>query len=225
VSDSRASRKRAIEPVVQVSTPSIIASKVRQAIAHGEFVPGQQISEAALASRLGVSRGPLREGMQRLTQEGLLISIRNRGLFVIEMTPENVRDMYVAREAVERAAAACVHRRNHTAAGAALGVAVDSMAGAAAAGDDVAVSEHDVEFHEVLVAHAESPRLARFHETLLTETRMCVHALEDTYDSPGTRVAEHRAIADAIAANDPDLTDRLLIMHMADAVERLTRRD
>ncbi len=99
------------------------------------------------------------------------------------------------------------------------------MAGAAEAGDDVAVSDHDIEFHEVLVAQAESPRLARIHETLLTETRMCVHALEGTYDSPGTRVAEHRAIADSIAANDPDLTDRLLVMHMADAVERLTKRE
>ena len=43
--------------------------------------------------------------MQRLTQEGLLVSIRHRGLFVINMTPEDIRDMYLAREAIERAAA------------------------------------------------------------------------------------------------------------------------
>ena len=55
--------------------------------------------------QLGVSRGPLREGMQRLTQEGLLVAIRNRGLFVIDMTAEDIRDMYIAREAIERAAA------------------------------------------------------------------------------------------------------------------------
>ena len=49
--------------------------------------PGAQLGEADLARELGVSRGPLREGIQRLTQEGLLVSIRNRGVFVIEMTP------------------------------------------------------------------------------------------------------------------------------------------
>ena len=87
-----------IGPLVQESTPSIIAEKLRQAIAHGELKPGAQLGEAELARQLGVSRGPLREGMQRLTQEGLLVSIRNRGLFVIDMTPEDVRDMYSARK-------------------------------------------------------------------------------------------------------------------------------
>ena len=57
-----------------------------------------------------MSRGPLREGLQRLTAEGLLESVRNRGLFVVEMTPENVTDMYLARGAVERAAAAQVQQ-------------------------------------------------------------------------------------------------------------------
>ena len=62
-----------IGPLVQESTPSIIADKLRQAIAHGELKPGAQLGEAELARKLGVSRGPLREGMQRLTQEGLLV--------------------------------------------------------------------------------------------------------------------------------------------------------
>ena len=93
-----------IGPLVQRSTPSIIADKLRAAIGYGELKPGEQLLEADLARQLGVSRGPLREGMQRLTQEGLLVAIRNRGLFVIDMTPEDIRDMYIAREAIERGA-------------------------------------------------------------------------------------------------------------------------
>jgi DNA-binding GntR family transcriptional regulator len=222
VSQTRKSQ-RFIEPVVQQSTPGMIADRVREAIGHGEIAPGEQLLEASLARELGVSRGPLREGLQRLTQEGLLISIRNRGLFVIEMTPENVRDMYVAREAVERAAAVCVHRHDGERTAAALHAVVDRMAEAAAAGDEVEVSDWDIEFHEVLVAEAHSPRLSRIHQTLLTETRMCVHALEETYTRTGTRVSEHRAIADAIGAGDPEQTDRLLRIHMADAVNRLVQ--
>ena len=85
----RTTRDRASSSrLTQESTPSIIADKLRQAIGHGELKPGAQLGEADLARKLGVSRGPLREGMQRLTQEGLLVSIRNRGLFVIDMTPE-----------------------------------------------------------------------------------------------------------------------------------------
>ncbi len=119
-----------IGPLVQKSTPSIIADKLRAAIGHGELKPGEQLGEAELARRLGVSRGPLREGMQRLTQEGLLVAIRNRGLFVIDMTAEDISDMYLAREAVERAAARAVIRRgDHADVGEALLAIVDRMRG------------------------------------------------------------------------------------------------
>ncbi len=214
--------ERHIEPLVRQSTPTIIADKLRRAIGHGELRAGQQLGEAELARALGVSRGPLREGMQRLTQEGLLVSIRNRGLFVIEMTPENVRDMYVARTAVERAAATQTFRHDPVHGGERLLAATDQMAQAAARQDDNAVSEADILFHQILVSLARSPRLSRIHETQLTETRMCIHALEETYRYSDERVSEHRGIAEAFTAADPAVADQLLVAHMADAVSRLT---
>ena len=106
-----------IGPLAQESTPSIIADKLRQAIRHGQLTPGAQLGEAELARSFGVSRGPVREAMQRLTQEGLLVPIRNRGLFVIDMTADDIRDMYLAREAVERAAARKILDGDHVAVG------------------------------------------------------------------------------------------------------------
>lgn len=200
----------------------MIATRVREAIASGQIAPGSQLGEAAYASQLGVSRGPLREGLQRLTQEGLLISIRNRGLFVIEMTPENVADMYLAREAVERTAAEHVHRLDPgSAAVDLLGITAD-MARAAHERDTAAFTDADIAFHRTLVDAAQSPRLHRIHETLLTETRMCIHALAATYTVPETRVGEHEAIARSFAERDPAVTDRLIVAHMQDAVERLS---
>jgi DNA-binding GntR family transcriptional regulator len=212
-----------IEPLVQKSTPSIIADKLRLAIGHGELPAGAQLYEAELARELGVSRGPLREGIQRLTQEGLLISVRNRGVFVIEMTPENVRDMYVARGAIERAAAEQILHANEGAEAASilLGV-VDTMAEAGKDREIAKMSEADMEFHQNLVALARSPRLSRMHNTLLTETRMCITALEDSYRFSDDRVGEHREIAEALRDNDAPLADRLLIEHMEDAVRRLS---
>ncbi|WP_137122679.1 GntR family transcriptional regulator [Segeticoccus rhizosphaerae] len=211
-----------IEPLVQKSTPSIIAEKLRLAIGHGELPAGTQLYEAELARELGVSRGPLREGMQRLTQEGLLISIRNRGLFVIQMTPENVRDMYVARSAIERAAAEQIMQRDPADASEALLSVVDTMVNASARKQRSRMTEADMTFHQTLVSHAHSTRLSRIHETLLTETRMCITALEESYRFSDDRVAEHRDIAEALGAGDTALTDRLLIAHMEDAVRRLT---
>jgi DNA-binding GntR family transcriptional regulator len=212
-----------IEPLVQKSTPSIIADKLRLAIGHGELPAGAQLYEAELARELGVSRGPLREGIQRLTQEGLLISVRNRGVFVIEMTPENVRDMYVARGAIERAAAEQIlhAKEGGEAASILLGV-VDTMAEAGRDREIAKMSEADMQFHQSLVALARSPRLSRMHNTLLSETRMCITALEDSYRFSDDRVGEHREIAEALRDDDATLVDRLLIEHMEDAVRRLS---
>jgi len=211
------------EPVVRESTPSIIAGKLRTAIGRGQIPAGSQLVETELARELGVSRGPLREAMQRLTQEGLLISIRNRGIFVITMTEEEVQDMYVARTAVERAAAELILQKDGGKDIAAqLSRVVKAMKKAADKADLDAMSEADMEYHSTLVAAAQSPRLSRMHNTLLTETRMCLTALEQRYPDPHTRVGEHQAIADALAKDDQDLVGRLLIRHMDDALDRLT---
>ena len=71
-----------LEPVARQSTAELIADQMRSAIMYGVFAPGTQLGEAELAARFGVSRGPLREAMQRLVQEGLLRGERHRGLFV-----------------------------------------------------------------------------------------------------------------------------------------------
>lgn len=221
-----------IEPLVQRSTPSIIADKLRLAIGHGELAAGSQLYEAELARELGVSRGPLREAMQRLTQEGLLVAIRNRGVFVIEMTPDRVRDMYLARAAVERAAAEQILRNGDgdEVATKLLSV-VDEMQSGSKSRTISITTAADMKFHEILVDLAHSPRLSRMHSTLLTETRMCITALEGSYRFSDDRVEEHRAIAEALrsdsgspapTSNRRTLVDRLLVDHMDDAIRRLS---
>lgn len=214
-------RNGVVEPLVQESTASLVAARVREAIARGDIAPGSQLGEAEYAGQLGVSRGPLREGLQRLTQEGLLVARRNRGLFVIEMDPETITDIYLAREAIERAAAAQIHASDPEGAAEALLEVMDDMTAAAVTGDVRGVSQEDARFHQVLVDRAGSTRLARIHDTLRIETRMCMRAMESTYTFDDARVGEHREIALSFRSGDPQLTDRLLVAHMHDAIERL----
>ena len=211
-----------LQPVVQETTPALIARQLRRAIGEGDLVPGQQLNEAELSRRLGVSRGPLREAMQRLTQEGLLVSISNRGVFVIEVTDDDVRDMYLARTAVERAAAMRAIQVDAEHAGERLLEVVRTMTAAVAQNDTDALTEADVEFHALLVALAGSARLSRMHTTLMVETRMCITALESRYNSHIFRLDEHRGIAEAIGRSDVERADRLLLDHMEDAIGRLS---
>lgn len=214
-----------LRPVVQETTPSLIARQLRRAIGDGELAPGQQLNEMELSRSLGVSRGPLREAMQRLTQEGLLLSVRNRGVFVIEVTDDDVRDLYLARNAVELAAAARVIAGDPEAGADRLLEKVDEMSAAIERGDTAALTEADVAFHELLVELSESPRLIRMHDTLMVETRMCMTALETRYASHSFRLDEHREITEAIRAADEARVDLLLLDHMRDAVMRLTTED
>ena len=197
-----------LEPLKQESTPAIIARKIRSAIGNGEFSPGAQLGEADLARRLGVSRGPLREAMQRLTQEGLLVSIRNRGLFVAQFTHADINDIYLTRTAVERGAALKIIEVDHTNrhAGEELMGIVAQMAALGA--NPSAVSQIDISFHEALV------RLA-------TETRMCLSALEQLDFPIADRVAEHRRIAQAILEADVPELHSALADHMDSAIAQL----
>lgn len=211
-----------LQPVVQETTPALIARQLRSAIGQGELAPGEQLNEAELSRHLGVSRGPLREAMQRLTQEGLLVSIRNRGVFVIQFTDDDVRDMYLARAAVERAAAARVIELDAASGGQRLLDVAEHMREAAENDDAGALTDADVQFHALLVSLAESPRLSRMHDTLMVETKMCISALASRYSSHDVRYEEHHEIARAIQEGNSGKADLLLVEHMDDAVARLT---
>ena len=220
-SGARSGRRRVLAPLQQESTPAIIARKLHKAIANGDFPPGSQLTEAGLAADLGVSRGPLREAMQRLTAEGLLVSHRNRGLFVMSLEDDDIRDIYVARTAVERAAIEQVIDHGDTAAITALSQAVEAMRQYAEAPNGAGLAEADVLCHQALVEHARSQRLSRFHETILVETRMCLRAMRGSYSSGKERIDEHQALVDAISARDSSLADRLMVEHMRDGLRRL----
>lgn len=210
-----------IEPVARESTAGIIARQLRTAIMTGALAPGTQLTEAELAAHFEVSRGPLREAMQRLVQEGLLRSELHRGLFVIDLDADDVDDIYLARSAVERAALTRILRSSEVRAAAAERLAEVHKEMAAAADQDE-LSDADLLFHEVLVEASGSKRLVRMAETLLIETRMCLAALQRTYRGVEERVEEHRRIVDAIRDGDERLALDLLDAHMADAVARLT---
>jgi DNA-binding GntR family transcriptional regulator len=210
-----------LEPVPRRSTVEIISDELRSAIMYGSLAPGSQLGEADLAARLGVSRGPLREAMQRLVQEGLVRSEPHRGLFVITLAEEDMEDVYLARLAIERAACQMIMARNRGEALVRLTEALQTLVGAAEQRDRIAMSDADQAFHQVLVAASGSPRLERMAQTLLVEARMCLSALQDKYPEPEDLVEEHRKLVEAINDGDEERLLRLIEEHMTDSIERL----
>ncbi|WP_330182885.1 GntR family transcriptional regulator [Nocardia sp. NBC_01503] len=212
------------QPVDRRSTAEMIADRLRAAIMNGALRPGTQLVEAELAAQFDVSRGPVREAMQRLVSEGLAYSMRHRGIFVIELTLDDVLDIYRARAAIEGGALDLILDNGRSAAAVALAPVVADMRAAAARGDAAGVSDADHAFHKALVACCGSLRLMRAADTLLIETRMCIGALESTYADLAEQVTEHETLRAAISDGPADHARALLAEHMEDAIARLRTR-
>jgi DNA-binding GntR family transcriptional regulator len=210
-----------LEPVARQSTAELIADQLRSAIMYGVFAPGTQLGEAELAARFAVSRGPLREAMQRLVQEGLLRGARHRGLFVIDLSASDVRDIYLARLAIERTSCQLIMAGNRGEAVVRLSEALATLVTAAAGRDRNAMSDADQAFHQTLVSCSGNSRLERMAQTLLVETRMCLAALQEHYPEPDELVAEHQALVDAISDGNEQLLISLIESHMLESIERL----
>jgi DNA-binding GntR family transcriptional regulator len=203
---------------------SIVTERLRASIVNGTLKPGSQLSEVELATSFGVSRGPVREALQRLVQEGLLNSEPHRGVFVPVLTDEDVRDVYLAREALESAAIrSIIASGSAAAASTSLDRFVAQMQQAEALGDWETVGNVDLEFHIALVDATSSPRLKRMFSTVISETRLCLGVLTAA-DARDDLVEEHRLISKALKEGDIEKALAVLQKHFDDAVTTLSGR-
>ncbi|WP_120521006.1 GntR family transcriptional regulator [Arthrobacter celericrescens] len=205
-------------------TAQLIADHLREQIVRGTIRPGQQINESLVASQLNTSRGPLREALQRLCQEGILIYRRNYGVFVLEIEPTDLREIYSARETIE-STAACIlldggpeQIRNAIEA---LKEIVDGMAKHALASNWEAIAGLDMQFHSSFVAAAGNSRLSRIYKALATESRMCILNLEVSYPRMEVLVEEHQDLLDLLEMGDREGLIAAIKRHLQEAVTHL----
>jgi DNA-binding GntR family transcriptional regulator len=212
-----------LEPLQRDSIPERIAAQLREGIIAGRPAPGEPLREVEVARQLKVSRGPVREALQRLVQEGLLEAQPARGVFVRQLAADDIEDLYLARQALETTAAqilAASPADHHIAS---LQEALDALK-AGPVEDWAELSRLDLQLHEVLVSSTGSRRLVRMFRTLSAETRVCMVALEPFYSDREQMIVEHADIVAAIARGDGPQAVELLEQHMSDSVKRLAGR-
>lgn len=131
-----------------------ISDMLRHAILIGEYEPGASVTESALALRFGASRGPLREAMRELVEEGLLVNVPYTGTRVVDISLKDINDIYAMRICLEKFAFEAIwprrtetFRSELTARNAALKAAID-------AGDNVAAIEAELDLHGLVYEQA-----------------------------------------------------------------------
>lgn len=90
-----------MEIVSAVQTKDYIVSAIRSEILAGNMRPGEELTQEMIAEQLGVSRMPVREALQSLAQEGLIVRLPNRHMQVAAMEEKQVRDTFRMAAAME----------------------------------------------------------------------------------------------------------------------------
>lgn len=89
---------------LKMSLADRVANYLREAIFMGKLAPGEQLREVPLSKMLGISRGPIREALNRLEREGLVTIPRNGRTIVARLTREDFDEVYSLRLGLERVA-------------------------------------------------------------------------------------------------------------------------
>jgi DNA-binding GntR family transcriptional regulator len=184
--------------------------------------PGTVVSEAALSKRTGFGRTPIREAIQRLARERLVVIMARRGIMVAEVNIQTQLRLLEVRRELERLLARCAARRATAAERSRFDAIADEMKRAGAKNDDRTFMRLDREFN-LLVLDAARNEFATGAMTLthgLSRRFWYIH-YKEVADMP-LAVKLHADIARRIAQGDPDkaaaASDRLL-----DYIEAFTR--
>ena len=194
-------------------------------ITKGDIKPGSKISEAELASQYGISRGPLREALQRLESRGLIERIAHVGARVVSLNLNELLEIYQVREALEGLACRLAAANMTDEEIALLGQLLDKHASDTQlqSGHAYFQKEGDLDFHYQIVKGAKNDHLAKqILGDMYHLLRMYRYQCSLSEGRPQLALKEHRSILDAIADRDGDLAELLMRKHIRKARENIS---
>ncbi|MDP9431085.1 MAG: GntR family transcriptional regulator [Actinomycetota bacterium] len=163
------------------------------------LAPGDHLVEERLAAELGVSRGPVREALQRLHRDGWITLQPRRGAFVNQPTRQQVAEFFEARELVERSAAELAARRcTPEDAAALLSICDEADADLLRGVPPLQMGRHTARFHRCVLLTARNHLLLEFGEQLSQRSRWFFAPLVSTIAPRAW--SEHREVAELISA-------------------------
>jgi phosphonate utilization transcriptional regulator len=214
---------RAIALVQTNSLPMLVQQELERMILGGELRVGAKLNEAAMAERLGVSRGPVREAFRALEESGLVRLEKNRGVFVRDIPVEEADEIYELRAVLDefvgrRLAQTATPERVRE-----LHARVDRMERAAARSDVSGYLAANLDFHDRLVELAGNAKLLVTYRRLVNELHLFRRATLSQGGALPVSTREHRRIVDLIAAGTPAAAGRALYDHVMASRERMHR--
>ncbi|MER6977140.1 GntR family transcriptional regulator [Streptomyces carpinensis] len=196
------------------------ADLIREAIFTGHFPPGAQLREVELAASLGVSRGSVREGLALLEREGLVHSVWHRGTTVVDVTAQDVEEVYALRAALDRLAATSAQRNATADQLTELDTLVRAMA-QEISGDasGTTLLALDIAFHDRIYDAANNRRLVEAWRAVRSQIYLFqLRRIALGYEHYRARVVdEHRELVTLLRADDRETLARRAEEHVDSA--------
>jgi DNA-binding GntR family transcriptional regulator len=188
---------------------------LRRAIIVGRLEPGERLIEARLSHELGTSRGPVREALRQLENEGLVMSFPYRGAIVLGVSDEEVQEVLIPlRLTLERYGFAHALHRITDADFAELGKQVWLMEQAAETGDLFSAVEADLRFHDIVMSASGQTHTVQIWRSIWPRSRAYIYRYSRS-STLETVVVEHRDLLAALQTRDLVFVLRQLEVHIA----------
>ncbi len=219
-----------------VSDPSLedknpeqsLAQQVREEILRlillGEIRAGQRLSEPDIAKRLGVSRVPVREALRSLQPTGLVVSKLNSGVFVRQLTPAEIHDLYEMRGLLDGHAVrlACgLGAKAKAALIKNLGLQLDVMKNAEVQGNTLLYYQANLAFHWETVTVMRNKKFIEVYQSITQQLHLCRASNLAEGASRSASLREHQALYKAIRDGNIKAAEQAAYDHAARALKRL----
>jgi len=209
------------EPSRHRTKQEFVYRTLRAGILHCELQPNERLVIDDLARRLDVSAIPVREALQLLQSEGLVVTVPHVGATVAPISRESIVDVFSVLEGLETVATRLVATRADRGAIDQLGMLVDTMDRALESGDTARWAEINRRFHLTISALPALPLLREMTERVLDRwdrvRRFYVKGVLDHRAQQAQR--EHRALLDAMRAVDLTGLQQIVRQHNQGAME------
>ncbi|KVC55616.1 phosphonate utilization associated transcriptional regulator [Burkholderia stagnalis] len=214
----------AIELLQSQSLAMLVQDMLERAIVSGEYLPGEKLNEVDIATRLNVSRGPVREAFRALEQAGLLRNEKNRGVTVRVVPLREAEEIYEVRAMLDESVARALAKRISPDTLKALKGIIQSMKAAAKARDVTRYTELNVQFHDAMVVGVGNTHLTDTYRRLVRQLGLLRQAaIEAEEDALSVSVSEHEKIVQALGGGDEEKAVALVREHVAHGLARMRR--
>ncbi|MFC5649974.1 GntR family transcriptional regulator [Paenibacillus solisilvae] len=194
-----------------------VTDEIRNAILSGQLKPGDRLREIAISKEMGVSRGPIREAIRTLEQEGLLHSSPYKETVVAEFSKEEVIEVLIPiRLTIELFAIRSGLSWMNDADFAQMNRFVEGMKEAVAQKDLARIVDNDISFHEYLIQASRAGNIINIWSSIVNRIRLHFFVQGPMYKDQNQIYEEHAVLLQAMQAKDVELTCRLMKAHIYD---------